>query len=60
MRGAVARLVAEARTALGGNCDVFLTGGSAGIVSDALPGAVEIPELVLAGIALAAERAGVR
>jgi len=57
MRGAVARLVAEAQTALSGDCEVFLTGGSAGIVRDALPGAIEIPELVLAGIALAAARA---
>lgn len=56
MRGAVARLVAEARTALGGSAEVILTGGSAGVVRDAIPGAVEMPDLVLAGIALAAER----
>lgn len=56
MRGAVARLVAEARAGLGGDADVILTGGSAGVVRDALPGAVEMPDLVLAGIALAAER----
>ena len=56
MRGAVARLVAEARAALGGDADVILTGGSAGVVRDALPGAVEAPDLVLAGIALAAQR----
>lgn len=57
MRGAVARLVAEARAALGGAADVVLTGGSAGVVRDALPDAVEMPDLVLAGIALAADRA---
>jgi len=56
MRGAVARLVAEARAALGGDADVLLTGGSAGVVRDALPGAVEAPDLVLAGIALAVDR----
>jgi type III pantothenate kinase len=57
IRGAVARVVAEARTAVGGDADVILTGGWRAAVRDALPGAVEIPELVLAGIALAAERA---
>lgn len=57
IRGAVARLVAEGRTALGGEADVILTGGWGNAVRDALPGAIEIPELVLAGIALAAERA---
>jgi hypothetical protein len=36
---------------------VILTGRSAGLVRDCLPGAVEQPDLVLAGIALAAERA---
>jgi type III pantothenate kinase len=60
MRGAVARLVAEAKAALRGDPDVFLTGGSSGIVRDALPEAVELPDLVLAGIALAAERACAR
>jgi type III pantothenate kinase len=57
IRGAVARLVAEGRAALGGEADVILTGGWANAVRDAVPGAIEIPELVLAGIALAAERA---
>jgi len=56
MRGAVARLVAEARAGLDGDADVILTGGSAGVVRDALPGAVEVPDLVLAGISLAAAR----
>jgi type III pantothenate kinase len=58
MRGAVARLVAEAQAASGGNAQVFLTGGSRGVVRDALPGATEIPDLVLAGIGLAAVRVG--
>jgi type III pantothenate kinase len=70
LRGAVARLVAEGRHAIGGTPDgsagveaepeVFLTGGSAGIVRDALPGAIDVPDLVLTGIALAAERACAR
>jgi type III pantothenate kinase len=57
VRGAIGRLVEEARSTLGGNADVILTGGWRGTVRDALPGAIEMPELVLAGIALAAERA---
>lgn len=60
MRGAVARLVDEGRGMLGGDPEVILTGGSAGVVRDALPGAVELPDLVLSGIALAAERACAR
>lgn len=60
MRGAVVRLVVESQAALGGEAEVFLTGGSAGVVRDALPGAVEMPDLVLAGIALAEERARAR
>lgn len=56
MRGAVARLVAEAVQAADGDPEIFLTGGSRGIVRDALPGAIEIPDLVLHGIALAAGR----
>jgi len=58
MRGAVARLVAEARAALGGSPEVILTGGSAGVVRDAFPAAVEMPDLVLAGIALAVGETG--
>jgi type III pantothenate kinase len=56
MRGAVARLVAEARGRLG-DASVILTGGSRGVIRDALPGAAELPDLVLAGIALAAASA---
>jgi type III pantothenate kinase len=57
IRGAISRLVEEARAAVGADADVVLTGGWRGAVRDALPGAIEMPELVLAGIALAAERA---
>jgi type III pantothenate kinase len=57
IRGAVERIVAEAQRPFAGAAQVILTGGSAGIVRDCLPGAEELPDLVLAGIALAAERA---
>jgi type III pantothenate kinase len=71
IRGAVSRLVEAAREALrtragpgGGPADdadgeavCFLTGGGRAAVRDALPGAFEVPDLVLAGIALAASRA---
>jgi type III pantothenate kinase len=60
IQGAIARLVAESQAALGGNAEVILTGGWRGAVRAALPGAVELPDLVLAGIALAAERACLR
>jgi type III pantothenate kinase len=57
MRGAVARLVAEARASLGEGAELILTGGSSGVVRDALPGARDMPDLVLLGIAMAAARA---
>jgi type III pantothenate kinase len=60
MRGAVARLVAEARRALGGAPHTILTGGWASAVRDVVPDAVEAPDLVLCGIALAAGRACAR
>jgi pantothenate kinase type III len=60
IRGAIARLVEEARASIGAGTDVILTGGWRGAVRDALPGAIEMPELVLAGIALAADRACAR
>lgn len=60
LRGAIARLVEEARDAGEGNPQVILTGGSAGLLRDVLADAVELPDLVLAGIALAAERACAR
>jgi len=56
-KGAIARLVAEAVVATGPGAVLFLTGGWRGAVRDVLADAVEIPDLVLAGIALAAERA---
>jgi len=60
IRGAIDRLVEEARAVVGVDADLILTGGWRGAVRDALPGAIEMPELVLAGIALAAERACTR
>ncbi|NBW95722.1 MAG: type III pantothenate kinase [Planctomycetia bacterium] len=60
IQGAVARLVAEARGSFEGRAEVILTGGWRGAVRAALPGATEIPDLVLHGIALAAQRACAR
>jgi len=60
IQGAVARLVAESQAALGGDAEVILTGGWRGAVRAAIPGATEIPDLVLHGIALAATRACAR
>ena len=56
IRGGIARLVAEARSAVGADADLILTGGWSHAVRDDLPGAAELPDLVLAGIALAAPR----
>ncbi len=56
IRGGVARLVAEARRSVGEDAEVFLTGGWRAAVHGELVGAVELPDLVLAGIALAAVR----
>jgi type III pantothenate kinase len=60
MKGAIERLVKEARTALGHDADLILTGGWRGAIRDALPTAVDLPDLTLAGIALAAENACAR
>lgn len=60
MRGAVARLVEEGRRAVGRDAVVILTGGSSGLVRDVVPEAREMPDLVLAGIGLAAERCRAR
>ena len=59
MRGAVARLVEEARSACGDGPEpqVILTGGWRAAVRDAVPGAIDVADLVLCGIALAADRA---
>lgn len=58
IRGAIAKLVEAARESLGpqmgSEADCILTGGYAGAVRDVLPSAVEVPDLVLAGVALAA------
>ena len=58
MRGAIARLVEEARRSLGTGADpeIILTGGWRGAVREAVPHAREIPDLVLAGVALVAAR----
>lgn len=56
-RGAVARLVAEAQRALGGDTEVVLTGGWRAAVRSEFPEATEMPDLVLEGIGLALERA---
>jgi type III pantothenate kinase len=59
MRGAVARLVEEARKAFGDGPEpqLILTGGWRAAVRDAVPGAIDVADLVLSGIALAADRA---
>lgn len=57
IQGALARLEAEARAALGPAAITVLTGGWRAAVREALPDAIEVPDLVLAGIALAAARA---
>jgi pantothenate kinase type III len=58
MRGAVARLVEEAKKAFGDGPapELILTGGWRAAVRDAVPGAIDVPNLVLCGIALAADR----
>lgn len=60
IRGAVARLVSEGQAACGGDAAVILTGGWADAVRDVLPDAVLVPDLVLAGVSLAAARACAR
>ena len=57
MRGAIAELVGRARLVLGPTTPVILTGGWSRAILPAVPGATELPDLVLMGIALAAERA---
>jgi type III pantothenate kinase len=58
--GAIARLEAEARRVLGPGAVTILTGGGRAAVRPAVPEAIEVPDLVLAGIALAAARACAR
>ncbi len=57
MRGAIAAVVAQARMSLGAHAAVILTGGWGRAVLPAVPDAIEMPDLVLAGIALASRRA---
>ncbi len=57
IRGAVSRLVEEARSASGGDAAIIVTGGWAEAIRGELPNAVVIPDLVLTGIALGAARA---
>jgi type III pantothenate kinase len=59
-RGAIVRLVDAARAALGPeagrDADCILTGGFAACLASELPAAIHVPDLVLAGIAMAAAR----
>lgn len=54
IRGAVVRLVEEARRAVGADAEVYLTGGWRAAVRGELVGVVEQADLVLMGIGLAA------
>lgn len=56
IRGAIAELVTQARRTLGSGAAVIATGGWRAAVLPALPGAVDAPDLVLAGIGMAARR----
>jgi type III pantothenate kinase len=60
IQGAIGRIVDEARASLGPDAEVILTGGWRNAVSAAMPGAIDVPDLVLCGIAMAAERACAR
>jgi type III pantothenate kinase len=60
IQGAIAKLVDEARRSLGSDAELILTGGWRGAVRAVLPGAIDLPDLVLCGITLAAERACAR
>lgn len=60
IRGAVSRLVAEARAASGGDAATIVTGGWADAIRAELPDAIAVPDLVLTGIALGAARACAR
>ncbi|HBU37133.1 MAG TPA: hypothetical protein DEB70_04935, partial [Planctomycetaceae bacterium] len=56
IRGAVCRLVDEARRELGSEADIFLTGGWRGIVRGEFSNVREFQDLVLYGIGIAAMR----
>lgn len=54
VRGAVCRLVDEARKKVDAEVDVFLTGGWRDTVQGEIPSVQELPDLVLSGIGIAA------
>ena len=56
IRGAICRLVDEARRDLGPEADIFLTGGWRGVIRGEFSNAREFPDLVLFGIGIAAMR----
>ena len=56
IRGAICRLVDEARRDLGTEADIFLTGGWRGVTRGEFSNAREFPDLVLFGIGIAAMR----
>lgn len=56
IRGAICRLVDEARKDLGPEPDIFLTGGWRGVIRGEFSKAREFPDLVLFGIGIAAMR----
>jgi type III pantothenate kinase len=60
IQGAIARLEAEARTALGPRVVTVLTGGWRAAVRGCVTEPIEVPDLVLAGVALAVARACAR
>jgi len=56
LRGAIRTLVDRSRDAVGSSAALYLTGGGRGMLRDTLPEAIERPDLVLEGLALAAHR----
>jgi type III pantothenate kinase len=53
LRGFVLTQLELARSYWGDDFTVFLTGGDAGLVADAVPGARLVPDLVFVGLAMA-------
>lgn len=53
LRGFVAEQLAQARSRFPGGFEVFLTGGDAELVRDAVPEAQVVPDLVFVGLAIA-------
>ncbi|MFM7520068.1 MAG: type III pantothenate kinase [Planctomycetota bacterium] len=56
LRGAIRTLVDRSRDVVGSSAALYLTGGGRGMLRDTLPEAIERPDLVLEGLALAAHR----